>query len=396
MILYVQLTAPHRWVEIDRDGRTGPSGTSEIIAEVPVSKRVRRIVGVVPGEHVGLREVQVPARNRAKALSAIPYILEDNLATDVEDLFFALLRWDSGRALVAVVEQERMRTWCESARSLSRPIDAMLPDYLLLPAHPQARYTVAVRDDGCICVRGPENDGMCLDRDAIALWWRELKDTSASVAVNDAEVARDLVSMGGNLINQWDIGHDFVAWLQYGGRSVPDVNLLQGDYAPPGKAGLHKGYRVAAAILLGALVLRAGVDAFDYFALGAQESKLDQDIVATMRRAFPAARVVRGAERTIVEREVKQALSGQRDGGDFQYLLGVLARAIRPGTGYIEDITYRDSALLVSCTTRDFAALDRLRETFSRDAAVQVQLMSSGARDNRVTGRFKLELRPGV
>jgi len=396
MILYIQLTPPHRWVEIDREGRIEQSGTSETIAEVPVSKRIRRIVGVVPGEHVGLREVQVPARNRAKALSAIPYILEDSLATDVEDLFFALLRWDSGQGLVAVVEQDKMRTWCESAGKLPRPIDAMLPDYLLLPVHPQARYTVGLRDDGCLCVRGPGYGGMCLDRDAVTLWWRELGDTATSVAVNDAEIARGLVGLGGNLINQWDIGHNFVDWLRYGGRSVPDVNLLQGAYAPPGRADLHRGYRVAAAILLGALVLRAGVDMFDYLALGTQESKLDQEIVATMRSAFPGIRVVRGAERTIAERAVKQALSGQHDGGDFQYLLGVLARAIRPGTGYIEDITYRDSALLVSCSTRDFAALDRLRESFSRDAAVQVQLMSSGARDNRVTGRFKLELRPGA
>ena len=72
-------------------------------------------------------------------------------------------------------------------------------------------------------------------------------------------------------------------------------------------------------------------------------------------------------------------------------MLFSVATAIPSTNATLDEISFREDFLLVTCTTPDFAGLDRLKAKFSQNKNVKVELISSGSRDNKVSARFKLQ-----
>ena len=92
------------WLLVDADGQIKTPVQVGVPAGAVISG-ARRIVVLVPGEEVALHEARVPGHNRQRVLRVVPYALEEELASDVEDLHFALGRSLGGeRYPVAVVE----------------------------------------------------------------------------------------------------------------------------------------------------------------------------------------------------------------------------------------------------------------------------------------------------
>ena len=50
----------------------------------------RPIIALIPGSDVLLNQLALPAKAGHKALSAIPYMMEDDVSTDIDSAFFAL------------------------------------------------------------------------------------------------------------------------------------------------------------------------------------------------------------------------------------------------------------------------------------------------------------------
>ncbi len=390
MIVYFQVDAPHRWVHVTRQNTVEDSGVAATLDQVPIPRATTQVVGVVPGGSVTIREIELPARTRRQAEAAAPYALEETLATDVEALHFAVLDWKrGGSTTVAVVERQTMDAWRDALADLAP--DKLIPEQLLVPLHAQTDYTLARLDDGTVFVRGRENACLSLDEGAVELWWQEIENPHASVAVNDGQLARRLVELGGTLVHEWDIGRDFQAWINADGPPQVVGNLLQGDYIGTERNVSPAGFRVAAALLAAALLIRLGADGFEYFALSAQDRELGEQIQSTFRDTFPdVTRIVN--PRAQMEQKLRELKTGSAGAGDFQLLLQAVAKAVPPSRATLEEITFRDNSMIVTCTTTDFAGLDRLKELFARDQNVTVELLSSGSRDNRVSGRFKLDL----
>ena len=390
MIVYFQVDAPHRWLHLGRQNTVEDSGVAETLDAVPIPKGAAEIIGVVPGTAVAIRRLDLPARSRRQAQAAAPYALEESLATDVEDLHFAILDWKrSGDTTVAVVERQNMDAWRDALTELAP--DRLIPETLLLPLHTQTDYTLARLDDGSVYVRGRDGAHLALDDSAVELWWQEMENTHASIAVNDGRLAHRLVELGGSLVHEWDIGGNFQEWLTRDSPPEPHGNLLQGDYLPQERRQAASGYKIAAALLGAALLIRLGADGFEYFSLHNKDRALGEQIEATFRSAFPeVTRIVN--PRVQMEQKLRELKTGSIGAGYFQLLLGAVARAVPPAQATLEEITFRENSLIVTCTTSDFAGLDRLKELFSREQNVRVELLSSGSRDNRVSGRFKLDL----
>ncbi|MDZ7841293.1 MAG: type II secretion system protein GspL [Gammaproteobacteria bacterium] len=395
MILYFSLPAPHRWVIVDRRNRVLEDGMADSLAHIPVRhRRITRRVGVVPGELVTLHSLRIPARSRAKAAAAVPYMLEESLASSVEDLEFRLLQWvRGGVSKVAVMSREAVAEWQAALADFPDRVDALVPDYLLLPFHTRGRCTVAADGEGRVVVRTGELDGLVIDEQELDLWWEDAGHAGMPVAVNNPDHARHLIERGGDTVSEWRIGRSFPEWLQHGHQVPEQADLLchGGDSTD---TLVSRRWMTAAAVLFGlAILIRVGVDAFDYFTLQAKESELDARIEAALTQAFPdITRVVN--PRAQMEQRLA-AMEGQATGSGFLVLLSVVADAIPGSSATVEEITYRNAALLVTCTTRDFQALDELQQRLAEDSRVSVELVSSGSMENSVNGRFRLNLRAG-
>jgi general secretion pathway protein L len=395
MILYFSLAAPHRWVILDGRNQVLQDGTADSLDHIPVRhRRITRRVGVVPGELVTMHSLRIPARGRAKAVAAVPYMLEESLAGNIEELEFRLLQWTRGGvSKVAVMSRDVVAQWREALAALPQRVDALIPDYLLLPFHSQGRCTIAADGEGRLVIRTGKLDGLVINEQELDLWWRETAPTGIPVAVNDAEHARFLIEQGGDMVSEWRIGRDFPEWLQHGHDVPADVDLLTHGRDSADALAARKWTMAAVALLALAIGIRAGVDGYEYFSLKAQEKAVDREIETTLKQAFPD--ITRVVDPRVQMEQRLASLQGRAAGSGFLSLLSVVAEAVPGSDATVEEITYRDASLLVTCTTRDFQALDRLQQRFAKDERVTVELLSSGSRENSVNGRFRLNLRAG-
>ena len=114
-------TAAVSWLSSGLAARHGTLG------EAAADAQGRRIVVVVPGQDVLLTAAVVPSRNRQRIVEALPYILEDQLASDVDELHFAVgARVRDGTVPAAVVAHERMAHWLAQLRSVGIDPDELV------------------------------------------------------------------------------------------------------------------------------------------------------------------------------------------------------------------------------------------------------------------------------
>lgn len=393
MILYFSVEAPHRWIIVDRRHRVLDDGVAQSPDQLPARQhRITRRVGVVPGELVTMHSMRIPARSRAKAVAAVPYMLEESLASSVDDLEFRLLRWvRGGESKAAVMSRDVVAHWRRTLSDLPDRTDALLPEYLLLPRHTAGRCTVAADGRGRVIIRTGELDGMVINEGELDLWWEEVGDPGLPVAVNDPEHARHLVERGGLMVSEWRIGRDFTEWLKHGHQVPENLDLLQRGPDSADALASRAWMKAAAVLFALALLIRLGVDGYDYLTLSSRERHLDRQIEATLKDAFPD--ITRIVDPKVQMQQRIAQLEGRTLGGGFLALLSVVARAMPAAQATVEEISFRDSTLLVTCRTRDFAALDRLRQQFADNGRVTVDLVSSGSLENSVSGRFRLDLR---
>lgn len=91
---------------------------------------------LVPTSDCAFHHVTLPAGARRNAQQALAFLLEEQLATEIEESHFALLHRDKNECAVAVVGREKMRGWQDWCENLGLNVLALTPDALALPQSP--------------------------------------------------------------------------------------------------------------------------------------------------------------------------------------------------------------------------------------------------------------------
>ena len=204
-----------------------------------------------------LTTANVPSRQKRQIVQAVPYAVEEQLASDVEDCFFALgERNDQGEILISVCGIEQMESWVEFLSHLEVAVTTMVSETSLV----ETSGAVAVVDDDRVHVRWSNGSGLTVPSGQLAMTLATDKEelpfeiTGNHVAVEslaiqlseleagDREVSRNLVEETGF----------YLLCCQFNGR---ETNLLQGPYKVEEKrSGLAMVWR-SVAILAGVAVL---------------------------------------------------------------------------------------------------------------------------------------------
>ncbi|PVZ84715.1 type II secretion system protein GspL [Serratia sp. S1B] len=88
---------------------------------------------LLPASEFVFHRVTLPRSARRQGLQVLPFMLEEQLATDVEQLHFAILHQSGDECEVAVVEKRHMQRWINDCNQLGVRVQTMIPDVLMLP-----------------------------------------------------------------------------------------------------------------------------------------------------------------------------------------------------------------------------------------------------------------------
>ena len=243
----------------------------------------------MPGTDVRLSQAAVPARQASKALLAIPYALEDQLADDVETVHFALgARLAGDEWPVAAVSKARLEAWLEPFRTRGARIDLLLPESLCLPLPGDGRWSVLMETE-LATVRSAAFGGFVC-RPADLLTYLDLADPERALGlqiITPRDVATDFSALGRSVDVVPEFGAALDALIRHH-QAANAINLLQGDYAPASdmrRAWLP--WRRAAVLAAACLLVLAIGGIVDLLRIGAAADAQVEANLQRFRQLFP-------------------------------------------------------------------------------------------------------------
>ncbi|MDO6566877.1 type II secretion system protein GspL [Alteromonas sp. 1_MG-2023] len=93
----------------------------------------RAVIALAPSSEILLKWVTLPPRAGRKVLSALPFMLEDELATDISEQFFAIGPKAGDSQAVAVVSHAKLQMWQQWLADAGMFCSHLIPDVLAVP-----------------------------------------------------------------------------------------------------------------------------------------------------------------------------------------------------------------------------------------------------------------------
>ncbi|QIB66417.1 type II secretion system protein GspL [Kineobactrum salinum] len=343
----------------------------------------------VPGAAVRLMRLDVSAEEKKHLDKALPFLLEEQVADDIEQLHFAVCALEKLSFGVALCRRQAMADWNQQLAELP-DLPQWLPEPLLLPWQP-GEWCVLVEPDQ-VLVRSGACEGFTVEAELLLplLAAAEAAAPPQQIIVYGQDQASDLALFPAGLQSrlQWRRGN-LCSALMLSGDQHP-LNLRQGDYAPRlPLARWWQQWRVAAAALAVAFVLQLLATWADYRSLARQNLALRSAVEASYRQAVPDGALV-DAERQL-SRQLA-ALRGDAGGSGFVRLLEQAGGAIADQSGTsIVSINYnqRGGEMRMNILADDFAAVEQLRAGLVA-AGLAAEMESSSAQGQRVRARIRV------
>lgn len=340
----------------------------------------RPIIALVPTSDVLLKWVELPAKAGRKALTAIPYMLEDEISGDINQQFFALGPHKTNMQAVAIVNKDKLKLWLHMIEQAGLVCDQLMPDVLAIP---QAEDGWAVLELGQqLLVRQDEWAGLQGEKEwlmpALGLHARQYK-TSHQHTLNVDNYSECEFEQSSE-IESHSMPLELPMKVLACGAASNKFNLLQGEFKVKTTRGNGwKQWRVAAILATIALFTSVLDKVVEQQRIESQLAELKSQIDSEYRRAFPNAGAYRDVRATMQSK--MQVLEQGGGGASMLVMLNQLSAAFADSS--IKPQTLRFDAsrgeLRLQVVANNFESL----EQFKRLAQAQGFIVEQGAINNK-------------
>ena len=349
------------------------------------------IVAILPGEHVLGVSCEVPGRSVGQIRRALPFVVEEFVATDIEGMHLACGPIRRGEKVRCnLIDQSLLDDWLACLRELNLAPGHMVSEAELLPCDPGQ---VSVLFEANTVLVKTTDQAATVDRSNLLL---ALGSVAAQevLLINGTLDEIELDQLDGDVnVRTADtgegVGDTTLAYLATRWRLQPDtISLLQGAYTPTRPTGDTMARWQGVATLAGAwaLVVMFAMIAEGFWA-SVQADRLQAASEDLFRNIFPDDRRI-----TNVRRQMQAKLGGRTSGGGpgFTDYLGQLG-AVLSSNVTITSLNFTDARgeLAADLLLGDYDELDQLKENLER-RGVQVGITSAEQQDTGVRARIRL------
>ncbi len=362
------------------------NSSSDLLAEI--CSESSKVIVFFPQQDILLASPQLPPKATKQQLNAIAYNIEEFLAEDIEDCFFAVLSQQADyRVPVATVNRETMDNWVQFLTSNHINTRYILAPFYLCPWSDDNDLlaTICPLDEGYL-IRTGLHEGMFCQQTVINQFVETMiKDLSATrnrlVIFGELELKNiDFTKLN---VEQ----RDSINLLAQPVDSQSCINLKQKDYQSSHQwLGLLKNWRMpmVAMVLLG-MVYVAG-----YILDGLQKEKLFNDIIrqqqSVLSQYLPDLETTNQPKMQLIK-----ALSESRGMGGQHGFVKFLHEYVNLRKGFntviTDKILYQKSTLIINLETKDLNSLESFRNKLE-ESSFQVQIENVNINPDKTTGRL--------
>lgn len=362
--------------------------------------RNRQVAVLVPSADIVLTTVELPAQLQsappARLLQAIPYLLEDRLAEDVETLHFATGRKSSAAVLpVAITARARIEGWLKPFKDRGITPSLLVPDVLCVPLAPAAgngQWSVLI-EGGQASVRSAAQAGFSCETemlgdfltlggapDDLKLQVYPVERSELPTLKQVSQTTAASVTHGLEyLLRGYDPGHC--------------INLLQGEHAAATDYSSRlRPWRVTAALLLAWLLLGVLGMGVEYLRLRHELNGFEKTAENAFRAAFP--QITRIVDLPAQARQQLLILNRAGGQGGFLPLMQASSQTLARINGIqVQEIQFREGVLHLALQASDTQALDRLQQGFAQQPGLRLEVESANASGQGVQIRAAVKTR---
>ena len=388
------------WSHVNNQGELTSRITSGSLEDAAIVAQQHKVVVLLDSSNVHLNHVQLPTSNRQKMLRAIPYVLEEQLAEDIEDFHFVIGKTDPHYGTpVAGIRKDTIEGLLAAFSQAGISIDAIIPDAICSPAAPD-QWSVLFHA-GKALVQFQALIGSVIDTANLPL----LLQASLDRTVNKPEKivcfyldgeqpdpALEQIDTDIEIINVAYNTHPLVVFCGEFDRAK-SLNLLQGKYKPRRKnSGQWHRWQLAASLAAVWLVLYAGINLVELNSLKQKNAELGLEIENIYKKSFP------GSRRIVNPRvQMEQKLNELRGGGGPQgsQFLALLTESVSAISSQkdieVQSIDFRNNRMEIGLTGTNLQSVETLNNQLNKNTRLATEITSATSEKNIVKGRIRLQ-----
>jgi general secretion pathway protein L len=323
-----------------------------------------RWIVLLPGEDVLTTTVRLPARRRRQALKALPFMLEDSIASEVTLEHLAVGPENAeGETLVAVTRKQLMRDVLRLFGDAGITPEMMLPEYAMIQEVPGA-WQILVSGERAV-VRGPDGRGFASPLERAPLLLNAMLDPKSDTADRAVRVIRSENCPSPALPGDWQIEERVVTdemECLAADPSNASLNLLQGEFRVIRQESWSWGpWATAAVLALAAVTIALLETGLETVRLDRQSAQLQASMVELAREALPDSEPIRDPQTQLLI-AWRQLRTGSAGGEEFLPLLDRVSATISQQPVTVSGIGFRDGALTLALQGSSLQQLDDLRQ----------------------------------
>ena len=341
---------------------SGTLASAHALGELRERAGGRPVVTLVPGSDLIFRRVSLPGKYSRQAAAALPYLLEEQIASDVDELHLVVLGHEGHDVDLMAVAKEKMQTWLGWLEAAGLKSQQLLPDVLALPQAADGWSALQLGKEWLLR-QGP-CQGIVADEPLLAML---LAVEAEPVTIHSHTSVPPIPTAN------WQAADPELPMLLLAkGALNCQANLLQGPYRPQTEYSRYwlqwRKVAVVAGLLLLVALTQRGVHLYQ---LAEQDKALKAEIRQVYTRIFPGeTRIVN--VRSQMAQHLK--LLGQTPQDGVLLLLTELAPTFAEVPGLKPQVLRFDAArgeLRLQVTAPGFTEIERFRELAGKRFEVQ-------------------------
>jgi len=359
-----------QWLYLPEEESNGPlnpeSGKlSGLLQEPPADCQW---IVLVPGEDVLTTTVRLPQKRRRQALKALPFMLEDSIASDVALEHLAVGPENAqGETLVAITRKQQLRDLLQLFTNAGIAPLRMLPDYAMLREIPD-KWQILLSGERAM-VRGPDGTGFSTPVSRLALLLDPGQDTESDGSARGANVIRSTDTDTPALSDRWQVDEQLVAGpLQHLASAAADgsLNLLQGEFKVIQQDRFSwRPWATAAVLALVAVIMGLLDIGLETVRLDRETDRLQASMIELAREALPDTEQIRDPQTQLLI-AWRQLKNGGAGGEEFLTLLNRVSATISQQQVTVHGIDFKEGILSVALQGSSLQQLDDLRQQIER------------------------------
>ncbi|ABZ78706.1 general secretion pathway protein L [Shewanella halifaxensis HAW-EB4] len=339
---------------------------------------------LVPASSITLTQVELPEKSQRQAVKALPFMLEENLAQNVDELHFVTGPRNGDALSIAVVAHEQMQAWLEWLSDAGLKAKCIVPDCLALPL---AECDWAAMSFGKeILLRTGEGSGVSLSQSWLDVALPQLLTVADNAQTTVAGYTE--LQLAGTEVKVQPLDLPMLV-LARGVLNAP-MNLLSGVYKPKKEYGKHltlwRNTAIAFAVVIVLALVNKGLNIHqmnsDADALQAQSEQIYKQVVPGSSRVVNLRSQMGSYVRT---------LQGGGSGSEFFVMLKGMqdafaqVPALKPTTLRFDS---NRNEIRMQVTAKNYEQIEKFKEIIARSFKLDGGAMNSG--ESQVTSTLTI------